>query len=211
MKNTVHFGILAVGSLLAAGRFVHADPSDEEKELREARHHCAAKEYDKAMACFDKMIGPTVGKKGSAPSSKEQGWAYSRLEIRKEKALLAEKIAEAAPLDDRLNKWGEAVAEWISIQRTFALRLYPAPNAKRALYFDLFIAQKRCSALAYKRLGSVAFPRSLNPEESLQEKFSQLTKQLADLRSINPDLTEQMRTQISEIVDLIEDPKSEDK
>lgn len=211
MSNLQYFGRLAVGSLLVTGRFVHADPSAEEKELRESRQHCAAKEYDKAMACFNKMIGPTVGKNGSAPPSKEQGWAYTRLEIRKEKALLAEIIAEAASPDDRVKKWGEAVQEWMTIQRTFAPRLYAAPNANRTLYFDLFIAQKRCSALAYKRLGVAAFPRSPKSEQALQEKFIQMTQQLADLRSINPDLTEQMRIQISEIVELIEDPKSEDK
>jgi hypothetical protein len=88
-----------------------------------ARNYAQAKEYAKAMAVFNEIIGP-ISFKGPTPKEK-QGWGYASLAVRKEKALMMEEIAMAAGETNRMTKWGEAVQEWIAIARTFSPRLEP--------------------------------------------------------------------------------------
>lgn len=92
-----------------------------------ARNYRFSKDYPKALAAFEKVIGPikppTVI---TIPKDKmELYWGYRSLFVRKEKAAMMEERAQNAAKADRLRFWGEAVQEWVAISKTFAPQLVP--------------------------------------------------------------------------------------
>lgn len=90
-----------------------------------ARNYRFAKDYPKALAAFEKVIGPIKPPKEIFLPKEKQAlyWGYGSVFMRKEKATMMEERALNAAKADRLKFWGEAVQEWVAISKTFAPQL----------------------------------------------------------------------------------------
>jgi hypothetical protein len=78
-------------------------------QVLQARNYRSAKDYGRAIAVFDEMIG----------KKDKRWWAYGNLQVRREKVLTMEEMAHAAPEPERAKKWVAAVQEWNAIAATF--------------------------------------------------------------------------------------------
>jgi len=245
--------------------FAGYDKYQRQAQYMLARTYWKSKDYQKALALFAEMTGP-LSSKGPTPKDK-QGWAYPSLQVRKDKAMMLEEMALAAPEADRMRRWSEAVQEWIGIAKTFSPQLVPiqqnlkpedearkflfmalvAPRAdddetdftvmriplicmnygallteerenaarlaqetavKRERYFDLYFEQKRCSVMAFSKIGPAAVKGST---ADFQQKFVDFAKQFKDLQSKekNPDLPAELKTRIKHLVDTVPELKRE--
>jgi pentatricopeptide repeat protein len=188
--------------------------------LTEARECRKQKKFDKALELFNEMIGKVSFKRGGPSPKDKRGWAFDSIEIRKEKAQLLEDmaLAESNP-DDKMKRWVEAVQEWIDMMTTFMPRQEPLPKnvpaaqvvqvaAKRALYFELYFEQKRCSVMAFRDLGTLATKGST---DALQQKFEGFAKNFVDLQSktANPDLPQAIKKRIGALVASVGELKQE--
>ncbi len=109
-----------------------------------ARNYRLAKDYPKALAVFNEMIGVVSAK---APTPKDKmGWAFKSMQVREEKARMLEEIAMSAPPAVRSKAWVDAVQEWIAMQNAFApkltaLRVRLSPEEEtRKIYLTSFQA-----------------------------------------------------------------------
>ena len=191
--------------------FENANKFAQQSQFLLAKNYRQAKDYPNAIKIFDEII--IVGKPvpGQAILPKEKrGWGYASLNVRREKAMTLEAIAKAAPKDaSSARLWGAAVQEWVALSKIFAPELVAVPkqlapademkltdqerakrakdsetNAnKRAVYFELYFEQKRCSAMAYHSLGADLATKG--DKVTYEEKFATLAKGFHDLQTKN--------------------------
>jgi hypothetical protein len=93
------------------------------------------KNYDAALKVFLDIIGPIGGPKPMDPKVQiKQFWAFTILQVRKEKASMLEEMAAAAPavaqkgMPTKSQLWGTAVQEWVAIIRIFSPSLPVLPG-----------------------------------------------------------------------------------
>ena len=103
------------------------------------RNYRQAKNYDAALKLLTEIIGPVTWKMPILPKDQIKNyWAFSSLQVRKEKAAILEEVAAAAPAKAPANApkgaptkathWGNAVQEWVAIIKVFAPSLPAMPK-----------------------------------------------------------------------------------